>query len=105
MHIRVINTSAMDLDTSEVILPEPGNGKDGQIHVQVAAMGTENAAEKMADSLREKDIQSVRVHVIENDGRKLYRVRIGPLPNTDLAYKVINDLNGIGLNAARVVVD
>jgi len=105
VHIRVINTSAMDLDTSEVILPEPGNGKDGQIHVQVAAMGTENAAEKMADDLREKDIQSVRVHVIENDGRKLYRVRIGPLPNTDLAYKVINDLNGIGLNAARVVVD
>lgn len=104
VHIRVINTAAMDLDTSEVVLPEPKNG-DGQIHVQVAAMGTEMAAEKMADDLRDKDIRSVRVHVIENDGRKLYRVRIGPLPNADLAYKVISDLNVIGLNTARVVVD
>lgn len=104
VHIRAINTSAMDLDTSEVVLPEPSH-KDGQIHVQVAAMGTEVAAEKMADDLREKHIQSVRVHVIENDGIKLYRVRIGPLPNADLAYKVISELNVIGLNAARVVVD
>lgn len=104
VHIRVINTSAMDLDTSEVVLPE-ASSKDGRIHVQVAAMGTEVAAEKMADDLRDKDIQSVRIHVIENDGRKLYRVRIGPLPNADLAYKVINDLNVIGLNTARVVVD
>ena len=102
--IRVINTSALDLDTSEVVLPEPSH-RDGQIHVQVAAMGTEGAAEKMADDLREKDIQSVRVHVIENDGRKLFRVRIGPLPNADLAYKVINELNVIGLDTARVVVD
>lgn len=104
VHIRVINTSAMDLDTSEVVLPEP-TSKDSQIHVQVAAMGTETAAERMADDLRDRDIHSVRVHVIENDGRKLYRVRIGPLPNTDLAYKVISDLNGIGHNTARVVVD
>jgi len=102
--IRVINTSALDLDTSEVVLPEPSH-RDGQIHVQVAAMGNEGAAEKMADDLREKDIQSVRVHVIENDGRKLFRVRIGPLPNADLAYKVINELNVIGLDTARVVVD
>ena len=102
--IRVINTSALDLKTDEVVLPQATN-PDGKIHVQVAAMGTENAAEKMADDLRDKNIQSVRVHVIENDGKKLYRVRVGPLPDVDLAYKVISDLNVIGLNSARVVVD
>lgn len=102
--IRVINTSALDLATSKVILPEATNGK-GQIIVQVAAMGSESAAEKMASNLRGKNIQSVRVHVVENDGTKLYRVRVGPLPNVDLAYKVINDLNGLGLNTARVIVD
>lgn len=101
--IRVINTGALDLKTADVILPESA-GK-GNIHVQVAAMGTELAAEKMADNLRSKKIPSVRVHVVDNDGAKLYRVRVGPLPDVQLAYKVINDLNGIGLNQARVIVD
>ncbi len=102
--IRAINTSALDLKTDEVILPEATDGS-GEIHVQVAAMGTETAAEKMATDLRQKRIPSVRVHVIESDGRKLYRVRVGPIPNVDLAYKVINELNDIGMNTARVVVD
>ena len=102
--LRVINTSALDLKTSKVVLP-PSSNENGKILVQVAAMGSESAAEKMADNLREKNIPSVRVHVIENNGKKLYRVRIGPIPNVDLAYQVINELNDMGLNQARVIVD
>ena len=102
VEIRAINTSALDLDTSAVILPE---SEEGKIHVQVAAMGSENAAEQVAGGLRDKSFNSVRVHVIESDGKKLYRVRIGPIPNVDLAYRVLKDLNDIGHNAARVVVD
>lgn len=103
--IRVINTSAMDLKTDQVVLP-PSSSGTGEIHVQVAAMGTEQAAEKMASDLRGRHFQSVRVYVVENDeGRKLYRVRVGPIPNVDLAYKVINDLNSLGMNSAQVVVD
>ncbi len=102
--IRAINTSALDLKTADVVLPE-ATGKKGKILVQVAAMGSESAAEKMAAELRHKNIPSVRVNVVENDGTKLYRVRIGPIPNVDLAYQVINELNEMGLNTARVVVD
>jgi len=102
--IRAINTSALDLNTADVVLPE-ATSKSGKIHVQVAAMGTESAAEKMANNLRQQNMRSVRVNVVENQGDKLYRVRIGPLPNVDLAYKVINDLNGIGVDTARVIVD
>jgi len=102
--IRVINTSALDLKTSEVVLPEAIN-KGGKIHVQVAAMGTELAADKMADKLRAHHMQSVRVHVTQSNGKKLYRVRIGPLPDVDLAYQVISELNKIGMQTARVVVD
>ncbi|VAW62485.1 Septum-associated rare lipoprotein A [hydrothermal vent metagenome] len=102
--IRVINTAALDLKTSDVVLPVAiHNG--GKIHVQVAAMGTETAADKMADKLRSKHMQSVRVHVTENDGKKFYRVRIGPLPNVDLAYEVISELNELGMQTARVVVE
>jgi len=102
--IRVIDTSALDLKTSDVVLPQAVHDS-GKIHVQVAAMGTETAADKMANSLRSQNIQSVRVHVTENDGKKLYRVRIGPLPNVDLAYQVISELNKIGVSTARVVGD
>ncbi len=102
--IRAINTAALDLKTSSVVLPVSGNGH-GKIHVQVAAMGSEAAAEKMAVNLRDKNMRSVRVHVVENNGKKLYRVRIGPIPNVDLAYQVISNLNELGLNSARVVVD
>ncbi|MCW9013706.1 MAG: septal ring lytic transglycosylase RlpA family protein [Gammaproteobacteria bacterium] len=103
VEIRAINTSALDLNTSSVVLPETAN--DGKIHVQVAAMGSENAAEEVAVNLRDNSFNSVRVHVVESDGKKLYRVRIGPIPSVDLAYQVLKNLNDIGHNAARVVTD
>ena len=43
--------------------------------------------------------------MLKTDSGKLYRVRIGPIPNTDLAYRVLRDLNNIGHDAARVIVD
>ena len=106
VEIKVIDTGNLALDTSEVILPKKSSfhGKTN-IHIQVAAMGTETAAEKMARELRQKDFNSVRVNVAEVNHRKLYRVRIGPLPDVDLAYKILNELNGMGMKTARVVVD
>ena len=104
VEIKTINTSALDIDTSNVVLP-PSSGGDGKIHVQVAAMASVMAAEGVATKLREKKFKSVRVHMLKTDDGKLYRVRIGPIPNTDLAYRVLKDLNDIGHNTARVVVD
>lgn len=103
VEIRAINTSALDLNTQAVVLPQ-ASGDDGEIHVQVAAMGTELAAEDVASKLRARRFNSVRVHVIENNGKKLYRVRIGPIPNVDLAYQVLRDLNDIGHESAQVIV-
>jgi len=104
VEIRAITTGDMDLDTSSVVLPQGSNG-DGKIHVQVAAYGVVDSAERMAGDLRTRNFNSVRVHVIESDGKKLYRVRIGPIPDIDLAYRVLKDLNDIGHQSARVVVD
>ena len=106
VEIRAINTSALNLKTDKVILPPSESDRyDGQIHVQVAAMATEMAAEEVAEDLRSKHFNSVRVHVTESNGKKFYRVRIGPIPNVDLAYQVIRNLNNIGMNTARLIVD
>jgi rare lipoprotein A len=104
VEIRAIDTSGLDLNTSTVVLPPAENG-DGIIHVQVAAMGSEQAAEDLASSLRAKQFNSVRIFMTQDNGKKLYRVRIGPIPNTDLAYQVLAELKHIGMEAARVVVD
>lgn len=104
VEIRTINTGDMDLDTSSVVLPQARHG-EGKIHVQVAAYSVANSAEEIAGDLRDKHFNSVRVNVIESAGKKLYRVRIGPIPNIDLAYRVLKDLNDLGHQSAQVVVD
>lgn len=106
VEIRVIDTGKLALDTSDVVLPKTSHpdGK-GSIHIQVAAMATESAAEKMARELRRRDFNSVRVNVAEVNHKKLYRVRIGPVPDVHLAYKILNELSGMGMKTARVVVD
>jgi rare lipoprotein A len=104
VEIRAIDTSGLDLTTASVVLP-PSNKIDGKIHVQVAAMGSEQAAEDLATQLRDKQFNSVRIFMTKDGGQKLYRVRIGPIPDTNLAYQVLADLKQIGMNSAQVVVD
>ncbi|VAW55211.1 Septum-associated rare lipoprotein A [hydrothermal vent metagenome] len=107
--LRTIDTSALDLTTSKVVLPVPitseGKVTRGKILVQVAAMSSEAAAEKMARRLRANNIPSVRIHMIENDDGKFYRVRIGPIPDVDLAYQIKSELNKLGLKLARIIID
>lgn len=104
VEIRAINTSGLDLNTSAVVVPSAVEAT-GKIHVQVAAFKAEAQAERVATELRDKRFQSVRVHVAKSDGQKFYRVRIGPIPNMDLAYRVLRNLNDIGHNAASVLLD
>jgi len=104
VEIRAINTSALDLNTSSVVVPAAAK-TSGKILVQVAAFNESAQAEQVATDLRGKRFQSVRVNVTDADGKKFYRVRIGPIPNMDLAYRVLKDLNEIGHNAASVLLD
>ena len=104
VEIRAINTSGLDLNTSTVVLP-PAEKPDGKIHVQVAAMGSEQAAEDLATQLRAKQFNSVRIFMTQDNGKKLYRVRIGPIPDTNLAYQVLAELKQLGMDTSQVVVD
>ncbi|HEX5636472.1 MAG TPA: septal ring lytic transglycosylase RlpA family protein [Gammaproteobacteria bacterium] len=104
VEIRTIDTSGLDLNTTTVVLP-PAENNNGQIHVQVAAMGSEQAAEDLASSLRSKQFNSVRIFMTRDNGKNFYRVRIGPIPNTDLAYQVLAELKNIGMGEAKVVLD
>ena len=104
VEIRAINTSGLDLNTSAVVVPSAVQ-PTGKIHVQVAAFKLSDKAEQVATELRDKRFQSVRVYEGKSDGKKMYRVRIGPIPNMDLAYRVLKNLNNIGHNTASVLLD
>ena len=87
-----------------MVLP-PAEKPDGKIHVQVAALGSEQAAEDLATQLRAKQFNSVRIFMTQDNGKKLYRVRIGPIPDTNLAYQVLAELKQMGMDTSQVVVD
>ena len=76
---------------------------DGRFYVQVAAYATEKSALKMIDELREKNFSSARIHVENSNGKLLYRVRIGPVPSSIVAEKLLTQLRDIKLDKAKVI--
>ena len=76
---------------------------NGKLYVQIAAFSTEANALKLISELREKNFQSARIHVDKASGKLLYRVRIGPVPTSNVAEKVLAQLKQINLNNAKIV--
>ena len=77
--------------------------ENGKLFVQIAAFNTEENALKLIEDLREKKFHSVRIHVDNNKGKLLYRVRIGPVPTDNVAEKVLAQLKEINLNNAKII--
>jgi rare lipoprotein A len=105
VEIRVINTRDETADDKNTTAGKEDEYVDenGKLYVQIAAFSTEENALKMIEDLREKNFSSVRIHVDNNKGKMLYRVRIGPMPTDNLAEKVLAQLKQINLNNAKII--
>lgn len=77
--------------------------ENGKLYVQIAAFSTEANALKLISDLRDKNFQSARIHVDNASGKLVYRVRIGPVPTSNVAEKVLAQLKQINLNNAKIV--
>jgi len=75
----------------------------GKVYVQIAAFSTEQGALKMIQELRDKNFSSVRVHVESKQGKTIYRVRIGPIPTTFAAQKLVTQLKEIKHDNAEII--
>ena len=104
VEIRVVN-SAASKERSEPVagIDEQYIDENGKLYVQIAAFSTEENALKLIKDLREKRFHSVRIHVDNNNGKLLYRVRIGPMPTDNVAEKVLAQLKEINLNNAKII--
>lgn len=107
--IRVVD-SADDTNDTTATLAESKDSIDasyvhdgGKVYVQIAAFSTEEGAMKMIQDLREKNFSSVRVHVENTQGKTLYRVRIGPVPSTYAAKKLVAQLKEIKQENAKII--
>jgi len=74
-----------------------------QFYVQVAAFSSEENALRMLNDLKDKNFKSVRIHVEGVQDKLLYRVRIGPVPSTLVAEKLVVQLKEINHNNVRIV--
>ena len=74
-----------------------------QFYVQVAAFSQEENAMRMLKDLKNENFNSVRIHVEGVQDKQLYRVRIGPVPTTLVAEKLVLQLKEINHNNVKVV--
>ena len=102
VEIRAIDSKAADTRNAKGVDSEYVDD-NGKLYVQIAAFSTEANALKLISDLREKNFQSARIHVDKASGKLVYRVRIGPVPTSNVAEKVLAQLKQINLNNAKIV--
>lgn len=75
------------------------------IYLQVGAFADAENAERLARRLRQADLGEVQVNEAMVNGRRVRRVRIGPLASVDRADQVSARIEGMGLPRPQVAVD
>ena len=72
-------------------------------YVQVGAYSNHKTAQKLAKVLDREIRLPVKITSINRKGRKLYRVRIGPVPTEALARELIDTLDIKELGKPKIV--
>lgn len=79
--------------------------KEGSRFVQVGAYSVHKTAQKLAKVLDREIHLPVKISSIKRANKKLYRVRIGPVPTQVLAEKLIKILDIKELGKPRIIYD
>lgn len=96
-----LETTTIQLATLNPGPAAPGPGDE--MFVQVGAYSQISGASRVITAV--KHIGSIAMEGITINGRKLYRVRIGPLHTTTSANAVLQQVLALGHNTAKVVFD
>ncbi|OOG24758.1 hypothetical protein B1C78_07995 [Thioalkalivibrio denitrificans] len=75
------------------------------VYVQVGAFASRTNAEQLLGRLNGQGLSGVGIHEGRRPDGTVYRVRIGPLDNVDLADRAVQDLERIGLFDYHIIVD
>ena len=81
--------------------PAPVPSSAGKQWVQAGSFADKDNAERLAERLRDADVDEVDLDHVEVDDRDLWRVRIGPVAADELAA-VLGKLRALGVSNPRV---
>ncbi|WP_417318220.1 septal ring lytic transglycosylase RlpA family protein [Emcibacter sp.] len=93
------------VETLEQEAPAAGNSaaEEENMYVQVGAFSDKNRAKMVADDIRH--VGQTLLELVNVNGQKLYRVRIGPLASRERADETLGRALAWGHNTARIVLD
>ena len=75
------------------------------LYVQAGAFATEANAARLLGQLRAKGVSDAFVREDKVDGKTLYRVRVGPIPNVNQFDRVVKRLRSLGVADARLAAN
>ena len=74
------------------------------VYLQIGAFSQRINAERLADQTNDFLIDKTRIRESLANGKKIYRVQIGPIANVDIADRIVNALLDIGVAEHHFVV-
>ncbi|EIL98329.1 hypothetical protein RHOFW104T7_11695 [Rhodanobacter thiooxydans] len=103
----LVEVRGIDPSTPAQELPLPVAVPAGQpdIYLQVGAFADADNAERLARRLRQANLGAVQVSDATVNGRRMRRVRVGPLASVDRADQISARIENMGLPRPQVAVD
>jgi rare lipoprotein A len=93
------------IDPPTAASPEPPPVVNAALFVQAGAFSDPANAERLAEKLRSGSYGKVFVRDNEIAGRRMYRVRIGPVPDVAEFDRIVAALDRLGIKDAHLALD
>ena len=94
----VANSQAADSTVTQVAVP-------ASLFIQAGAFSDPKNAERLVEKLRGGGYGKIFVRDNEIAGRRMYRVRIGPVPSVAQFDRIVAALGRVGINDAHLALD
>ena len=83
----------------------PSPHADSRFYAQAGAFAEDGNARRLAERLRDANIGEVAISETRVDGRRLYRVRVGPVAGVTEFDALIERLRQVGVEGARLALE
>jgi rare lipoprotein A len=95
-------TTFVEVRALTSLAPATAPAAGSPIFVQAGAFSNEANASQLVERLRSQGVKNGSVRADEVDGRRLYRVRIGPIPSVPEFDRLLAQLKTLGIADARL---
>ncbi|NNG13572.1 MAG: SPOR domain-containing protein, partial [Gammaproteobacteria bacterium] len=75
------------------------------MYLQVGAFISRDNAERLHSRLLDAALGNTLISQVQSNGNTVYRVRLGPILDVDIADQLVNKLAALGIHNSRVVTD